>query len=63
MLQVRVLYIKDVYTHLLFYSEIKNKFFNPIALRMAKTIWSFGRSECNRIKKKSMQESVKCEGT
>ena len=24
--------------------------FNPIALRMAKTLWSFGRSECNRVK-------------
>ena len=23
---------------------------NPIALRMAKTPWSFGHSECNRIK-------------
>ena len=23
---------------------------NPIALRMAKTPWSFGRSECNRVK-------------
>ena len=24
--------------------------FNPIALRTAKTLWSFGRSECNRAK-------------
>ena len=24
--------------------------FNPIALRMAKTLWSFGHYECNRIK-------------
>ena len=23
---------------------------SPIALRTAKTLWSFGRSECNRIK-------------
>ena len=23
---------------------------NPIALRMAKPLWSFGRSECNRVK-------------
>ena len=22
---------------------------NPIALRMAKTLWSFGHSECNRV--------------
>ena len=25
-------------------------FLNPFALRMAKTLWSFGRSECNRVK-------------
>ena len=25
--------------------------FNPNALRMAKTQWSFGHSECNRVKK------------
>ena len=24
--------------------------FNPIALRTAKTLWSFDRSECNRVK-------------
>ena len=24
--------------------------FNPIALRTAKTLWSFGCSECNRVK-------------
>ena len=24
--------------------------FNPIPLRMAKTLWSFGHSECNRVK-------------
>ena len=24
--------------------------FNPIALRMAKTLWSFGHSECYRVK-------------
>ena len=23
---------------------------NPTALTMAKTLWSFGRSECNRVK-------------
>ena len=27
-----------------------NRQFNPIALRNAKTLWSFGRSECNRVK-------------
>ena len=26
------------------------EFFNPIARRMAKTLWSFGRSKCNRVK-------------
>ena len=25
-------------------------YFNPTALRTAKTLWSFGRSECNRVK-------------
>ena len=25
-------------------------YINPIALRMAKTLWSFGRSECSRVK-------------
>ena len=25
--------------------------FNPVALRTAKTLLSFGRSECNRVKK------------
>ena len=24
-------------------------FFNPIALRTAKTLWSFSHSECNRV--------------
>ena len=24
--------------------------FNPVALRTAKTLWSFGHSECNRVK-------------
>ena len=23
---------------------------NPVALRAAKTLWSFGRSDCNRVK-------------
>ena len=31
------------------YSQF-SEFFNPLALRMAKTLWSFGRSECNRVK-------------
>ena len=26
--------------------------FNPIALRMAKTLWSFGHSECKRVNRK-----------
>ena len=25
-------------------------FFNPVAFRTAKTLWSFGRSECSRVK-------------
>ena len=32
----------------------KNSTRNPIALRMAKTLWSFGRSECNRVKGKNI---------
>ena len=31
-------------------SNICLKAFNPIALRTAKTLWSFGHSECNRVK-------------
>ena len=27
--------------------------FNPIALRKAKTLWSFGLSECNRVSGKA----------
>ena len=30
--------------------ELILEIINPIALRMAKTLWSFGRSECNRVK-------------
>ena len=29
---------------------LSEQLFNPIALRMAKTLWSFGQSECNRVK-------------
>ena len=28
--------------------------FNPIALRLAKTLWSFGLSECNRVKGRTL---------
>ena len=28
----------------------RNNYYNPVALRTAKTIWVFGRSECNRDK-------------
>ena len=31
--------------------------FNPIALRSAKTLWSFGRSVCNRVKNYSSGEN------
>ena len=31
--------------------------FNPIALRTAKTQWSFGCSECNRVKEKQFVTS------
>ena len=29
---------------------ITTMLFNPFPLRTAKTLWSFGRSECNRVK-------------
>ena len=32
--------------------------FNPIALRTAKTLWSFGRSECNRIEETLTEEAL-----
>ena len=32
--------------------------FNPIALRMAKTLWSFGHSECNKVKERTAPEGV-----
>ena len=28
----------------------RNDYYNPVALRTAKTLWSYGRSECNRVK-------------
>lgn len=33
-----------------FLYNTRNFFFNPIALRTAKTEWSFGSSQCNRVK-------------
>ena len=35
---------------------------NPIALRMAKTLWSFGHSDCNRVKGDSDCNRVKATG-
>ena len=32
--------------------------FNPIALRMAKTLWSFGRSECSMVKGQREETSI-----
>ena len=32
--------------------------FNPIALRTAKTLWSFGHSECNRVKWPGLQAFI-----
>ena len=34
--------------------------FHPIALRIAKTLWSFGCSECNRVKSKLLLERFHC---
>ena len=39
--------------HLFAYRNSLPDLLNPIALRMAKTPWSFDRSECNRVKDKS----------
>ena len=33
-------------------------FVNPIALRMAKTLWSFGPSECNRVKYRPLRRHL-----
>ena len=37
--------------------------FNPIALRMAKTLWSFGHSECKRVKMSEMIYNVYDKGS
>ena len=31
-------------------NHTKDFYFNPVVLRTAKTLWSFGCSECNRVK-------------
>ena len=41
--------------------ELDRSVINPIALRMAKTLWSFGRSECNRVNSKLHIELPKVE--
>ena len=33
---------------------------NPIALRMAKTLWSFGLSECDRVNTYAVAPNYKC---
>ena len=39
---------------LFFFNPVRSAFcrplLNPIALKMVKTLWSFGHSECNRVK-------------
>ena len=37
------------YIHVLVINDLLYLHLNPIALRTAKTVWSFGRSECNRV--------------
>ena len=34
-------------------------FFSPFALRMAKILWSFGRSECKRVNSSPMRKEAK----
>ena len=36
-----------------------NKILNPIALRMAKTLCSFGHTECNRVKYSFILQIIK----
>ena len=36
--------------------NVSGEKFNPIALRMAKTLCSFGRSDCNRVKFKKCSQ-------
>ena len=36
----------------IFFFSPSDLYVNPIALRTAKTLWSFGHSECNRVKRK-----------
>ena len=36
-----------------------NAMLNPTALRTAKTLWSFGHSECNRVKNCISKENLK----
>ena len=38
-------------------NSLKSDSFNPIALRTAKTLWSFGRSEFKRVKKEIKNEN------
>ena len=46
--------IRDLRGHLL---HTVTFLVNPIVLKMAKTLWSFGRSECNRVNVYSFRES------
>ena len=48
--------------HVLIVEKFMN--FNPIALRMAKTLWSFGHLECNRVRPpKGCDSILSMEGT
>ena len=42
-------------------STLNISVFYPFALRMAKTPWSFGRSECNRLKASSVKQNCERE--
>ena len=39
-------------------STLNISVFYPVALRMAKTPWSFGHSECNRVKASSVTHNI-----
>ena len=42
-------YLSTKWVHIIGQATAFVYIFNPIVLRMAKTLWSFGHSECNRV--------------
>ena len=44
------MWLSRLFTKYHSYPVVRDLIFNPIALRTAKTLWCFGRSECSRVK-------------